>query len=423
MQLTFVLGLAIWLAAGSSAVAQAIHGHEGIALPPPPAAEAIPVANDYFGTKILDSYRWLEDAKSPETQAFIDAQNAYTARYLKQARIRPQILDDLDELENVSVASIPLQRANSIFFSKRLAGEQQSSIYVRRGAAAKDERLIDPAALSRDPGTSVTLEDVSRDGMLVAYGIRQAEVDETAIRVFNVKTRKALEDELPAARYLGIAFAPDGASMYYSRNGKEGTLLYRHVLGTRNSKDTLIFGREFRGEPLAGGDLFSPTITDDGRYLVVTIRRGDPPSRVDIVFRDLTKLGSFFDILVWGLDARFQAVYAHGAWYVETDYQAPKGRILKPTPASCPMCGRPSCPKARMRSTPGRLSAQRFTSTGSTTQRQKWLYTRWTADRPARWIPPAPAHPRRSRAAPRIAAASFALSPSSRHPPSTGSTP
>jgi prolyl oligopeptidase len=333
VQQTF--GLVLALAVGASAAAQAIHGREGITLPPPPAVEAIPVADDYFGTKILDSYRWLEDAKSPETQAFVEAQNAYTARYLKQARIRPQILDDLDALENVSAASIPLQRANNYFFSKRLAGEQQAAIYVRRGWTAKDEHLIDPAALSRDTNTSITLEDVSRDGTLVAYGVRKSGVDGTAIHVSNVKTGKTLEDELPAARYFDIHFAPDGTSMYYERNSKEGTLLYHHVLGARVSKDTLLFGREFRGELLTGDDIFSSVITD-GHYLVVTIRRGVPARRVDIVYRDLSKPGSFFEVLVWGLDARFDAIHAQGAWYVKTDYQAPMGRILKADPGIMP---------------------------------------------------------------------------------------
>jgi prolyl oligopeptidase len=333
---TFGWGLSIWLAAGAGAAAQAIHGREGITLPPPPAAEAIPVADDYFGTKILDSYRWLEDGKSPETRAFIDAQNAYTARYLKQARIRSQAADDLDALENVSAAKIPLQRANNYFFLKRLAGEEQSSIYVRRGGTAKDERLIDPAQLSRDPETSVTLEDVSRDGTLVAYGVQEGGADETAIHIFNVKTGKTLEDELPTARYFGVSFAPDGAGIYYSRNNQQGTLLYRHTLGTRNSQDSLLFGREFRGELLGADDLFSGVVTDDGRYLVVTIHRGVPARRVDIVFRDLTKPGSFFEVLVWGLDSRFEAIYAHGAWYVKTDYQAPKGRILMADPGIMP---------------------------------------------------------------------------------------
>ena len=336
MRRSFELGVLLWGVVGLAGFAQAIHGREGITLPPPPSVEAIPVADDYFGTKIPDGYRWLEDAKSPETRAFIGAQNAYTGRYLKQARIREQIVDDLDALQNVSVMGAPMTRANSFFFRKRLAGEQQSSIYVRQGWTGKDERLIDPAKLSRDPNTSVSIQDVSRDGTLLAWSLRQGGADETDVHFLNVKTGKMLEDELPAARYESVVFAPNGASIYYARNNRQGTLLYQHVLGTRISRDTLLFGREFRGELLGGNDLFSGVVTDDGRYLVVEIDRGVPARRVDIVFRDLTKPGSPFEVLVWGLDARFNAIYARGAWYVKTDYNSPKGRILKADPGILP---------------------------------------------------------------------------------------
>ncbi len=145
-------------------------------MPAPPTVEANPVSDDYFGTKIPDNYRWLEDARSPETRAFIDAENTYTARYLKQVRIRPQVVDDLSELEDVSEAGIPIERGGNYFFRKRLAGEQQFSVYMRgaeegsrqktgesKGQSA-DQRLVDPAKLSRDPNTSVGMLDVSRDG-------------------------------------------------------------------------------------------------------------------------------------------------------------------------------------------------------------------------------------------------------------------
>ena len=336
MERTFGLVLGFWLAIGAGASAQAIHGRDGITLPPPPAVEAIPVADDYFGIKIPDSYRWLEDAKSPETRAFINAQNAYTGRYLKQARIREQVVDDLGALQNVTVMGAPLARANNFFFRKRLAGEQQASIYVRHGWAGKDERLIDPAKLSRDPNTSVYMQDVSRDGTLLAWSLRQGGADETNVHLLNVKTGKTLEDELPVARYESVEFAPNGASIYYARNNKQGTLLYQHVLGTRISRDTLLFGREFHGELLGGNDLFSGVITDDGRYLVIEIDRGVPARRVDIVYRDLTKPGSLFEVLVWGLDSRFNAIYAKGAWYVKTDYKSPNGRILKADPGIMP---------------------------------------------------------------------------------------
>jgi prolyl oligopeptidase len=336
MRLTLGLEFVLWVGVGMSAFAQTVHGREGITLPTPPAAEAIPVADDYFGTKIPDSYRWLEDAKSLETRKFIDAENAYTARYMKQARIRPELLDDLDELEHVSEWSMPLERGDSYFFTKRLAGEEQASIYIRRGWTGKDERLVDPAALSRDPNTSVSLADVSRDGMLVAYRVREGGADETSIHLLNVKTKKTLEDELPSARYESVSFAPDGLSLYYARVDKAGTLLYQHRLGTRRSDDKLIFGREFHGEELGPNDLFSAEVSSDGRYLVVRIERGVPARRVDIVFRDLSKPRSFFEILVWGLDSRFAAIYAKGAWIVNTDYQSPKGRILRADPGIMP---------------------------------------------------------------------------------------
>ncbi len=332
----WTLGLAFWLVVGAGGVAQTVHGREGISLPAPPPVEGVPVSDDYFGTKIADSYRWLEDANSTETRAFIDAQNAYTARYLKQARIRSQAQDDLDALENVSEADAPIERAGSYFFHKWLAGEQQSSIYVRHGWSGKDERLIDPAKLNRDPNTSVGLEDVSRDGTLVAYWMREGGADEATIHILNLKTGKTLEDELPAARYSGVVFAPAASSFYFARNDKAGTLLYQHVLGTRNSRDTLVFGREFRGELLGGNDLFSGRVTDDGHYLVIEISRGVPARREDIVFRDLTKPNSPFDLLVWGLDSRFHAIYAKGSWFVRTDYKSPKGRILKADPGVLP---------------------------------------------------------------------------------------
>ncbi len=238
-------------------MAQTIHGRDGITLPRSAGRRGDSGDDNYFGTKITDNYRWLEDAKSPETRAFIDAENAYTARYMKQARIRPQVLDDLDALENVSQLACPCSAAAATSFRSGLPAKNSSPSMSATAGPGKDERLIDPAVLSRDPNTSVRLGDVSRDGTLIAYGVRQGGADETTVHVFNVKTGKTLEDELPSGRYWSVNFTPDGKGLYYARNNKQGTLLYQHVLGTRNSRDTLVFGREFRGEPLGPNDLFS----------------------------------------------------------------------------------------------------------------------------------------------------------------------
>jgi prolyl oligopeptidase len=332
----FRWGALLWVAVGLGAFAQTIHGRESITLSPPPSVESIPVVDDYFGMKIVDNYRWLEDAKSPQPRAFIDAQNAYTASYLKQAGIRPQLVEGLKALERVSRWSMPMQRGGNYFFMKRLAGEEQASIYLRRGWTGKDERLVDPSLLSHDPNTSVGLADISRDGTLLAYRVRQGGADQTSIHLLNVKTGKTLADELPTARYDGVRFAPDGAGFYYARNDKAGTLLYLHLLGTPPESDALLFGREFHGEKLGPDDLFSADVTDDGRYLVVEIERGVPARRVDIVFRDLSRQDAPFDILVWGLDFRFSANYVKGSWFVRTDFQAPNGRIFKAQPGTQP---------------------------------------------------------------------------------------
>lgn len=326
--------LCVGLVAGCSVLAsgQAIRTGDGIALPPPPVIERHAVTDDYPDATVIDSYRWLEDAKSPETHQFIEQENAYTARYMKSARIRPQLLDDLDALEHVSRWSLPVERNGSYFFLKRVAGEEQASIYVRHGWTGKDQRIVDPSALSRDPNMSVTLAAVSRDGNLIAYGVRTGGADETVLHILNVKTGKTLEDEEPAGLYRSVSFTPDGTGIYFAKQTRQGTLLSLHTIGERNSHDTLIFGREYRGEPLGPADLYDAVISDDWHYLIITIRRGVPAKRVDIVFRDLTKPGSPFDILVWGLDSRFNAIHAAGNWYVRTDYQAPNYRILKADP-------------------------------------------------------------------------------------------
>jgi prolyl oligopeptidase len=332
-----------------------IRGGDHIHLPSPPAADAVPVVDNYFRTKITDNYRWLEDAKSAETREFLDKQIAYTDRYLKQARVRPEFADNLDALVHVTTWTTPIQRGDSYFFTKRLSGEEQASIFMRRGwtalnasssaskstpktakqttsEAGKDIRLIDPASLSRDPNTSVSLLGVSQDGSLLVYGIREGGADEEEIHIFNVKTRKSMEESLPAERYNSVDFAPDLSGLYYARFTHKGSLVYFHKFGTRLSSDTLIFGREFRGEPLAEMDLIAAKVTDDGHYLVVTIGRGVPAKRVDIVFRDLKKPGNPFDLLIWGTDSRFTPLYANGDWYVRTDYKAPNGRILRAIP-------------------------------------------------------------------------------------------
>ena len=208
---------------------------------------------------------------------------------------------------------------------------------MRPGWTGKDKRLIDPAQFSRNPNTSVELMDVSRDGSLVAYGVREGGEDESTIHIYNVKTGKVLFDTLPRGIYWSVNFAPDGKGVYYTRTGQTGSLVFLHTLGTFSEQpDTLVFGHEFRGENLGPNDIIESSVSDDGRYLIVEVEHGVPPSGEDIVYRDLTKPHSYFEVLTWGIQSRFAAIEDHGSWYVKTDYKAPNGCIMRADPGIMP---------------------------------------------------------------------------------------
>lgn len=337
MQRGLRLAIVFFSLVAAVAAVQAIHGRDGIKLPAPPAAKKIPVTDNYFGTKVTDDYRWLEDANSPATRAFINDENQYTQRYLQQARIRPQIASELQNLEQASTWTRPIQRGEDLFFTKRLSGEDQASVYVRHGWTGKDKRLIDPAQLSRNPNTSVELMDVSRDGALVAYGVREGGEDETTIHIYNVKTGKTLFDTLPRGIYWSLNFAPDGKGIYYTRTNQKGSLVFLHTIGTFSEEpDTLVFGRQFRGQDLGPNDIIESSVTGDGRYLVIQVEHGVPPSEEDIVYRDLSKPHSYFEVLTWGVESRFSAIEERGAWYVKTDYKAPNSCIMRADPGIMP---------------------------------------------------------------------------------------
>jgi prolyl oligopeptidase len=310
-----------------------IQGGDGITLPAPPVAAVHPVSNDYNGMKVEDSYRWLEDAKSPETRAWIDAENTYTQSYLLQMKIRPQIVKDLTALERVDVYSIPQLYGGKYFFEKRLAEENQASIYVRDGWTGNDERLIDATKLSEDQNTSVSILDISENGDLLVYGVRQGGADELIIHTLNVKNRTEFPDVLPAARYFGISLAPGNKGLYYSRfTPHVGSTVWLHTFGSPLDKDVKVFGDEYRGVKLGELDLIGAGVTDNQHYLIVQIAHGVPATRDDILVKDLRKPESDFVPLVYGIEAHMEAANIDDRFLLKTDYRAPKGRIVEAVP-------------------------------------------------------------------------------------------
>ena len=314
----------------TGAGATRIRGGNGILLGAPPATEKQPVTETLHGDQVTDEYRWLEQQRDPATRAWLEKQNAYTDSYLEQVKIRPQIQAALEKLEKVETYSLPVKRGELHFFQKRLAEENQGSIYVRRGLTGADERLVDATRLSADQNTSAGLLDVTNDGALLAYGIRQGGADEQSVHVMDVTARRELPDHLAVERYLGVALSPDKKGIYYSVFHHEGTLVYWHAFGTPQSADKLLFGKEFKGEPLGELDLISVGVSDNGHWLLLNIIRGVPAKREDILLKDLRQPDSPIVPLVYGIENRFNLIdTGTDEFLVRTDMGAPKGRILK----------------------------------------------------------------------------------------------
>jgi prolyl oligopeptidase len=313
----------------------------GITLPAPPAVKAVPVVDEYQSAgravEVTDNYRWLEDANSAETRAFIDAENTYTQKYLEQVKILPQVRGLMASLLRVDVIGTPQRRGARYFFTKRLAAENQASLYLRTGLHGPDERLIDANTLSADQNTSVTMVDLSDDGNVMAYGVRIGGADELEVHFLNVDTRKDSADVMPRARYYGVQLAPDGAGAYYSKFfPHEGTRVFYHAFGTPVAKDAVIFGREYRGEKLGEIDNVGVRVTRNGHYLVFNVGHGVPARREDILLKDLRIAGAPIVPLVYGIESRFREFNLGDTFYVDTDYRAPNHRVLKAVPGKLP---------------------------------------------------------------------------------------
>jgi len=286
----------------------------------PPDTKREVVIERLHGVEVADPYRWLEDQNSPATRAWIDAQNAYTRAVLGPLPGTDRIRARLAALMKVDTISLPTVRGSRYFFSRRTANQELPVLYVRTGTKGKDEVLIDPHPMSRDNTVSVVLQAVSRDGRLVAYGVRSGGEDEVAIRLMDVDTRKDLGDQLPRARYMGVVITPDRSAVYYSRRTSEGPRVFLHSIGTDPASDKEIFGSGY-----GPGKGISVDLSEDGKYLLIM---AGSAARIELYVQDL-QAKSPIQPIVNDIDAQFRTVFGGDALFVCTNWNAPNWRVLR----------------------------------------------------------------------------------------------
>lgn len=287
----------------------------------PPKTRAEDVKDTIFGATIADPYRWLEDQNSAETRAWIDEQNRYTDSILQALPGRDQISRRLAELLKIDTISIPFERGGRYFFSKRRADQNQPVIYMRENG--KDTALIDPNAWTKDQTSSASMMEVSQDGKLLMYGIREGGADEVTGVIMDIDSRKELPDRFPKGRYFGITMTPDKKGLYYAKyqNGVGSRIMY-HEMGADISKDVEIFGKGY-----GPTQIISPDVSRDGRWLTIFVSHGSAARKIEVYIKDLEKNGPITSI-VNDVEASFSGTIEGGQLFMLTNWQAPNRRVV-----------------------------------------------------------------------------------------------
>ncbi len=299
--------------------------NQTIQIPPPPVTTVNTVIDTLHNVEIPDDYRWLEDQESKETRDWIDTQNNYTRSILDQLPQNDELTNRLNELINIDYISTPSVRNGKYFYYKRNAGQDLKIIYYRETADSPEQILIDPHTLSEDHSINTNIIDISTDGSILVYGVRQGGEDQQEIHLFDVKSKTDLKDILPRASYFGsIVITVDNKGLYYMVHTSEaGPRVYYHKIGDDQTNDKIIFGKKFTSEMF-----ISPDISEDGKYLLLTVSLGADGKQTEVYYKNLKK-NSPIKSLTKGIKARFTPTAVGSTVFLKTDWKAPNGKILK----------------------------------------------------------------------------------------------
>jgi len=307
-----------------------------LAAPPvrPPETRRGDVVDDYFGTRIADPYRWLEDDRSPETEAWVAAQNRVSRAFLDAVPGREAIGARLTRLWDHERFTAPVKRGGRYFFSRNSGLQNQPVLHVAGGLAAEPRVLVDPNALSADGTVALASSSPSEDGKLVAYALSDGGSDWLTWRVKRADTGEDLADTLSWSKFSRASWLRDGTGFFYERYDApaEGAALtavnkehqvWFHRVGTPQGEDRLVYRRPDR--PDWG---FGAEVTEDGKLLVVSASLGTNPETAVFV-ADLGRPGWKPEPLLDRMDARYDLVGNDGdVLYFLTTSGAPRRRLV-----------------------------------------------------------------------------------------------
>jgi len=297
-----------------------------------PVTRKMQQTDDYFGNKIQDPYRWLENDNSDETKDWVQKQNRVTFEYLEKIPYREKIKERLTTLWNFPRQTAQFKKGKYFFLYANDGLQNQNILYYQESISGKKIELLNPNKFAEDGTASLNGMAISNDGRYIAYGVSKAGSDWVTISVMEIAGKKILEDKIEWVKFSDISWQGNG--FYYSRydapeGGKALTesnrfhKVYFHKVGDVQSKDVLIY--ESKEHPDRN---FSATVTEDERFLIIS--GSESTSGNSIYFRDLNGGSLQFTTVVDNFDNEYVLVDNIGdELYFITSNKAPLQRLIK----------------------------------------------------------------------------------------------
>lgn len=302
-----------------------------------PVTEKKTVTDEYFGTKVDDPYRWLEDDNADATKKWVIEENKVTDNYLSTIPFRNAIKSRLEKLWNYPKFGAPFKRGDWYYFYQNSGLQNQAVLYRAKNLTDAPEVFLDPNTLSTEGIVALSGISFSKSGKLLAYSISKAGSDWQEIFLMDVESKKLLSDKIEWTKFGGAAWKGEDG-FYYSAYDKpdeksklskanEFQKVYYHKMGTAQTDDALIYEDKEHAKRY-----FSCGLTEDERFLILNISEGTSGS--ELWYRDLNDASQTgFNLLVKGFDTQSSVIDNNGdQLLLQTNYNAPNYRVVKVDP-------------------------------------------------------------------------------------------
>lgn len=295
--------------------------------------------DDYFGEKVSDPYRWLEDDLSKETKDWVERENKVTFDYLSQIPFREKLNKQLTDLWNYEKISAPFKEGDFTYFYKN-DGLQQHAVLYRQKGGGGEEVFLDPNSFSKDGSISLAGVSFTKDGSLCAYQISEGGSDWRKVIVLRTMDKKQVGDTLRDVKFSGISWKGNDGFYYSSYDKPKGSELsemtdkhkfFYHKLNTDQRNDILIFGGDKTPRRYIGGG-----VTEDQRFLVISTAVSTTGN--ELYIQDLTKPNAPIVQILDNFDTSTDLVDNIGdELFLLTNLNAPNNRLVgvnvkNPTP-------------------------------------------------------------------------------------------